>query len=96
MNLRRVLCGVLLAVSAASLAPPALAANQAVSVGDNFFAPARVAVKPGESVTWSASSGNPHNVVFDNGQFADPSPARSGPWTTARSFPAEGDYRYYC
>ncbi len=81
----------------ALLAAPALAANQPVTVTDNAFLPARVAVKPGESVTWSATgAANPHNVTFEDGQHSDPFPARPGPWTTARTFPAAAALRYYC
>lgn len=92
----RVLVALVAAGLMASFATPALAANQAVSVGDNFFQPQRVGVKPGESVTWTASGGNPHNVRFEDGVLIDPLPARPGPWTTARTFAAEGVYPYYC
>ena len=78
------------------MAPPARAASQAVSVSDNFFAAPRVAVKPGESVTWTASGGNPHNVAFEDGLLVAPTPPIPAPWSTSRTFAASGTYRYFC
>lgn len=91
------LSGLVLGALFACLAPPALAANQAVSVRDNFFTPSSVAVKPGESVSWTLSSGDaPHNVAFDDGSFMQPSPAAFAPWARDRTFAAEGKFRYFC
>ncbi len=95
-GMRMVPSGLVAAALVACFATPALAANQAVNVADNSFVSGRVAVKPGESVTWTTSGSNPHNVAFDDGAFVDPNPARPGPWTTGRTFTAAGDYRYYC
>ena len=44
---------------------PALAADQSVAIHDFRYAPASVAVKPGESVTWRADGYYMHSVHFD-------------------------------
>lgn len=93
----RVLAVLLAAALTALGAPAALAADQGVTVGDNFFSPARVAVTPGDSVTWTAPAAfNPHNVRFEDGGLIEPSPPRPGPWTATRDFTTNGVYRYYC
>ena len=94
--MRRSLVAVLIATVSASGATPALAASQSVGVSDNFFDPERVAVKPGESVTWTNSGNNPHNVSFDDGTFTSPSPPSANTWTETRTFTADGAYGYYC
>jgi len=92
----RRLLGVLVAALVVVGAAPALAANQAVSVENNFFTPNRVGVMPGESVTWTRSgNGNPHNVTFDDGTYSPAAP-NSGPWTATRTFTTDGAYRFYC
>ena len=82
----------------AGLAAPAMADNQQVSVEDNVFVPPGVAVKPGESVTWTHLAGGEehHNVAFEDGQLIYPVVPSHDPWTTSRTFAAEGIYRYYC
>ncbi len=78
---------------------PALADNQTVTVDPGeFFSPARVAIKPNESVTWKHSGGiETHNVRFEDDQFTRPSPATGDPYSVTRSsFPTAGVYRYYC
>ncbi len=95
------LCGLvaLAAVAVALPATPAIAANQQVLVTDYAFAPPGVAVAPGESVTWTYPGGGEiHNVHFEDEQPTTPpiSTPISAPWTTVRTFPAPGEYRYYC
>jgi len=94
----------LLGVLAASLlgfAAPAAATDQPVAVqdeGDAFF-PARVAVKPGDTVTWTNDStvGEEHNVKFEDGSFTHPNPPLVGRWTAGpRTFPTLGKYPYFC
>ena len=92
----RALPGVLAAALCAVLSTSASAANHAVIVGDNFYSSSRVAVKPGDTVTWTTSGNGFHNVAFDDRALIDPSPPRQGPWSTSRTFPAEGDFRYQC
>lgn len=97
VTMHRLIGGALVAVVSASFVAPALAADQTVAVDSaNLFSSARVAVRPGDTVTWS----NPgtfenHNVRFEDGQFSEPStPAAS--FTVARKFLQDGAYRYYC
>jgi plastocyanin len=79
------------------LAAPAAAAHQSVEVGDDFFTPARVAVMPGDSVTWTnPGSGEAHNVLFEDGQFTAPGTPSTGPWTVTRTFAIAGKYPYHC
>lgn len=95
---------VLLAAAAAAVSlatPVALADNQAVTARvDNTFAPARVALKPGETVT-IANQGGDHNVVWNDGGVP-PMPSSAGPpdrWPAGgatRTFTQAGKYRYYC
>jgi plastocyanin len=78
------------------IAAPAGAANAPVDVGDEYFSPARVAVRPGESVMWTnPGTIEPHNVVFFDG-FAEPPKPQSDPWKATRTFTAPGKYAYYC
>ena len=93
---RRAVPFLVIPVALGCLAPSALAANQAVTVADNSFVPSRVAVAPGQTVTWTASGGNPHNVAFEDGLLIDPVPAIPAPWSTSRTFAGAGTYRYYC
>ena len=95
--MKRALLAVLAAAVSASAAAPALAANQAVSVSNDVFTPRRVAVKPGESITWTnPGPSNPHNVRFEDGGLRSPPAPMSGPWTAARTFTTDGAYRFYC
>jgi plastocyanin len=74
---------------------PALAADQAVSIHDDSFTPSRVAVLPGEQVTWAGhGTVASHNVHFD-GELA-PLGAASHDFAASRTFPTEGVFRYHC
>jgi FtsP/CotA-like multicopper oxidase with cupredoxin domain len=46
--------------------PSAAAGNRAVAIGDNFFSPANVSVRPGASVKWT-NNGNFDHIVFAPG-----------------------------
>lgn len=82
-------------------AASASADNQTVQVTDFAFAPAAVAVKPGETVTWNFAGGTEaHNVTFEDGSLRYP-PGEDHdlhPWSTSKTFaaPAAGMYRYFC
>ncbi len=68
-----------------------------VSVRDTFYTPERIAVKPGQKVTWeNPGSQSAHNVVFADGSYTSPAQASLGPWTAERTFDTEGTYRYSC
>jgi plastocyanin len=83
---------------AALLAVPATATNGTVrATPSDTFAPARIAVKPGESVTFT-NSGGFHDVVFNGErqpQIPDAGPSAEA-WSGTRTFTARGVYRYYC
>jgi plastocyanin len=90
------------AVAVAALAAPsALADSQAVTARiANVFAPARVAVRPGESVTFT-NEGGEHNMIWNDGAPALPGPRAVPPdqWPpggAVRRFDRAGRYRYYC
>ena len=97
--MRQVLCATLVAGFCAVIPVPALAANQNVGVRDDFFDPSRVAVMPGESVTWTnPGSGEEHNVRFEDKQAAELGPSNQ-PWTASRTFPtsgASGAFPFFC
>jgi plastocyanin len=84
------LCGFALAVV------PALAEDQSIQAlsGPDRFEPKEVTVQPGEKVTISNNGGGLHNVHWDDrGQAEMPVGAV---WTTERSFPSAGTFRFYC
>lgn len=73
---------------------PALAADGSVAIRDNAFSPARVAVMPGDSVTWQAEGTSAsHNVHFD-GEAALGAPSAS--FSAGRQFPDAGEFTYHC
>lgn len=94
----------ILAVGLAGFAGTAAAADHPVLVddGSDAFYPARVAMKPGDTVTWTnpINGGEKHNVVFEDGSFTYPSPPAVGMWgpITKNDFPAlaPAKYPYYC
>ncbi len=77
---------------------PALAESRQVRVSDNVFSAPGVAVKPGESVTWSLPTiTDHHNVHFEDESFTGPGEQPEfGPWEVSRSFEEEGTFRYFC
>lgn len=101
MGMRRPIAIAALAAAGAVAAVPALAANQSVVArSDDTFAPREVAVKPGETVTFTNAGGD-HNVVWNDGTAAQPGPDESPPsaWPAGgvqRTFARAGRYRYYC
>jgi plastocyanin len=76
---------------------PALAADQAVTINDDFYQPASVAVMPGQTVTWSAAGGmtlDMHSVHFDG--EAGPIEMPSTTYQASRQFPTAGEFHYHC
>jgi hypothetical protein len=73
---------------------PALAADGSVTIRDYSYTPSRIAVLPGESVTWQAEGAAEHNVHFD-GEVAPLGP-RSATFNQSRSFPDQGTFTYHC
>lgn len=89
----------LLACAGVAVALPALpagAASQNVNAtGSNTFEPANVTILQGESVSWQNDSGS-HNVHFEDNAFVQPPAPDSSAWSTTRTFPTPGVYKYYC
>jgi hypothetical protein len=73
---------------------PALAANQSVAIHDFRYAPANVAVRPGETVAWKADGAYPHNVHFDGEATA--LGLQSTKFSASRTFTEEGKFGYHC
>jgi plastocyanin len=84
-------------------ASSAAADNQTVDATVNdVFSPAKIAVKPGETVTFT-NSGGEHNVIWNDGKEPPEPGARevdASQWPpvggVARTFSTSGKYRYYC
>jgi plastocyanin len=101
MHARRLVPLAAAVATAALAAPSALADSQAVTARiSNVFAPPRVAVRPGESVTFT-NEGGEHNMVWNDGAPPLPGPRSVPPeqWPAGgavRRFDRAGKYRYYC
>jgi plastocyanin len=103
MRTPRLLLAALAGTAALFAASSAMADNQTVDATVNdVFSPAKTAVKPGETVTFT-NSGGEHNVVWNDGKepsepSADAVDASRWPPVggVARTFPSSGKYRYYC
>ena len=101
MRIPRLILAALAATTALLAVPSALAENQSVKATDDDVYVARlVAVKPGESVSFT-NTGGEHNVVWNDGKVP-PMPTDSvepSQWPAggvSRTFQAPGRYRYYC
>ncbi len=69
-------------------------AHVVVEVGSNFFAPANVTIKPGETVAWVRRNGF-HNVLAEDGSFTSGAP--SSTWSAySHTFSIPGAYPYFC
>ena len=66
--------------------------SNAVSVGDNSFAPGATTVPRGTTVTWTWAGRNPHDVTFDDGTKS----ATQAAGTYTRTFAAAGSFPYHC
>ncbi|MGF1458008.1 MAG: plastocyanin [Leptolyngbyaceae cyanobacterium] len=96
-----------------TFASPAQAADYEVKMGSDsgllVFEPAKLTVKPGDTVTWVNNKMAPHNVIFDPNQIpgdkslADKishnqltfAPGENYSTTFSADMPT-GDYGYYC
>jgi plastocyanin len=75
---------------------PALAAPSAVdaSIVDFSFSPSSIAVKTGDSVTWTNNGQAPHTATADNGSF-DTGILNSGD-SGSVTFSTEGTFAFHC
>jgi plastocyanin len=86
---------VALAVTAAPAGGGVLASsNASVEVRDNAFVPSTVTINVGETVTWTTTGSNPHNVHFQDGYAGAPDLATG--WTRTRGFDTPGSFPYRC
>ncbi len=69
-------------------------ATWSVSIGDNFFDPADVAVEPGSTITWTNEGAVPHTVTADDGSF-DSGVLNPGDSYTV-TFSGQGTLTYHC
>jgi plastocyanin len=94
-------------------ATPAIAASYEVKMGSDsgllVFEPAKLTVKPGDTVTWVNNKMAPHNVIFDENQIPGDkdlatklshdqltfAPGESYSSTFTADMPT-GDYTYFC
>jgi plastocyanin len=87
----------LLTVLCLALAASTAQADQAVTTTlDNQWSPSTVNVGIGEKVTWTNSSMGFHNLVFDDGSLTYPAAPDASAWTTSRTFPNAGTYKFHC
>jgi plastocyanin len=75
-----------------------LAANYDVTAtAGNTFSPQNLTIGVGDSVTWTNAGGpQPHDVVFEDGSFQQPTPPSTSTWTATRTFNTTGTFPYYC
>ena len=109
-----VLTMVLVASSFALFTPPAAADTYTVKLGSDkgmlVFDPAKLTIKPGDTVEWVNNKVPPHNVVFDAAKNPNKSadlaksishkqllmtPGQEVKTTFPEGTP-DGDYSYYC
>ncbi len=74
--------------------PSGPTATTSVNIIDNGFSPSSNSATAGQSVTWSWTGNNPHNVTFDDPAIGNSSTKTSGGFT--RSFPTAGSFTYFC
>lgn len=94
---RFITLGLIVALSScndATQPTPEAVATAEVRVVDNSFAPAANRVDIDESVTWTWSGSNPHNVTFDGQSIGNSDTQTAG--TFSKSFATSGEYTYYC
>ncbi|MDQ4024839.1 MAG: right-handed parallel beta-helix repeat-containing protein [Actinomycetota bacterium] len=91
---RRALLALAVASFVAGLPSVAPAADLAVSIRDNFFAPQQLRIDPGDTVTWTNFGTRVHDVTSDTGAFASGDLERGGRFT--HTFEKEGYFYYHC
>ncbi|MEY2533299.1 MAG: hypothetical protein QOF29_1209, partial [bacterium] len=92
--MRRRAIPVVAALATLAGAGPAGAAPAQVSIPGRFFAPLRVEVLAGESVTWTNRDFFDHDIAADDGSFG--SAAMTSRGVFAHTFTATGVHTYYC
>jgi plastocyanin len=75
-------------------ASPAAAAGNAVYIDNFAFAPAKLTVPAGSTVTWTNRDEEPHTVVANDGSFH--SPGMGSQATFSFTFAKAGTFDYVC
>ena len=70
-------------------------ATTRVSVGDNFYSPAQLTVRPGTTVQWTFEGRNPHTVSSSNSSLFDSGTMNQGATFQFR-FTSPGTIQYFC
>jgi plastocyanin len=74
----------------------ATAANITITVGDNFYSPQTVTIRPGDVVTWQYQGGtNSHPTASDNGAWTTFT-INSANVSKSMTFPTAGAFPYHC
>ena len=76
------------------LRPSTLATTNFVSIKDSIFMPERLAIYPGDTVTWTQDDSVEHSVTSQDRLFNSGSLATGGMFSF--TFPDKGDFSYYC
>lgn len=79
--------------SAPGSAPPAVSGT-AVSIDDFAFVPATLAVRRGDTVTWTNHDAEPHTVAANDGSFRSSAMGADG--TYSFTFATPGTFDYVC
>lgn len=66
-----------------------------VNVGDNFFSPATITIRPGVTVTWTVQGSNGHTVTSTVGNLLD-TPTLSQGQSFSFRFASPGMFNYFC
>jgi plastocyanin len=69
-------------------------ATTQVTIADNRFTPSANSVNAGQTVQWTWTGSNPHNVTFDNASVGNSPTQTTG--THSRTFASTGEFSYYC
>lgn len=97
MRGRTVVAGLVAAACGALVSVPALGQDSSIGTSGSSFSPDDVTVTPGSTVTITNSGGGAasHDLVWEDGA-PGVSPATPTRWSTSRTFPSEGSFRFYC
>ena len=92
MGKHLITAGLVLVLSGCGTNEPVVTTD--IGVLDNSFTTPSNRVATNATVTWTWSGSNLHNVTFDDSSIEDSDTQMSGTFST--SFPAAGEYTYYC
>jgi plastocyanin len=83
------------AAAAGNSAAQGSAATMNVTIGDNTFTPAQITVNVGDTVVWTNTGRNPHDVTSDSGAFFSPRNLMNGQ-TFSYTATTPGTFNYQC